>query len=1149
MNKLVKGNLVRGLPSKLFENDQTCVACQKGKQHRALCNSKTENSTILPLHLLHMDLFGPTFVKSLMKKMYCLVVIDDYSRFTWVFFLATKDETSGILKSFITGIENLVDHKVKVIRCDNGTEFKNREMNQFCEMKGILRQFSVARTPQQNEVAERRNRTLIEAALTMLADSKCPVTILNTIDHLGKFDGKADECFFVGYFLNSKAFRVFNSRTRIVEENSHNRFSESTPNAVGSGPDWLFDIDALTRTINYEPIVTDTQSNGFADTKASDNACQARKETEPVKDYIFLRLWTADPPYSQDPKSSHDDGSKPLSDDGKKVDEDPRKESEYNDQEKKDNVNNTNNVNVAGTHKVNVIGGKTSIELPFDPNMPALEDYNIFDFSRDDEDDGAVADMNNLDTTIQVSPIPTTRIHKDHPLDQVIRDLQSATQTRNMSKNLEEHGFEEPKKTSVDLPNGKRAIGFKWVLRNKKDERGIVIRNKARLVAQGYTQEEGIDYDEVFTPVARIEAIRLFLAYASFKYFVVYQMDVKSAFLYGKIEEKVYKGDILLVQVYVDDIIFGSTKMELCIAFEKLMHEKFQMSSIGELTFFLGLQVKQKKDDIFISQDKYVDEILKKFGFIEVKTASTPMETQKPLLKDEDGEEVDVHMYRSMIGSLMYLTSSRPDIMFAVCACARYQVNPKVSHLHAVKRIFRYLKGQLKLGLWYLKDSPFDLVAYTDSDYARESLYRKSATGGCQFLGCRLISWQCKKLTVVANSTTEAEYVAALSCCGQCLSLKTTAWNEFSSTMASAIICSAIPTNPHHTPTFIQPSTQPQKTQQPRKPKRKDTHVPQLSDPIENVVDEAVHKELGDSLVRPTTTASSLEAEQYSGNINKTQSKATPNESSSLGTTSGGGPRCQETVGDTIAQTRVLDLEKTKTTQHNEIASLKRRVKKLEKKNRSRTHKLKRLYKVGLAAMVESSDNEESVGEDASKQGRIDAIDADEEITLVSVQNVDEEMFDVNVLDEVVEVINSAKLITDAAQVSAASNVVSTTGDATTVSVATTTTATITTVDDITLAQALMEIKSTKPKEKGLVIQELAPIFEVERVDSIHEMFDRAFKRVNTFEDFRTELVEDKEKRVGTKLIQENAKKQKVEDGKETAELKQCLEIIPDEKR
>ncbi|GJT57719.1 putative ribonuclease H-like domain-containing protein [Tanacetum coccineum] len=465
--------------------------------------------------------------------------------------LATKDETSGIFKSFISGIENLVDHKVK-----------------------------------------------------------------------------ADEGFFVRYSLNSKAFRVFNSRTRIVEENLHIRFSKSTPNAIG------------------------IQSNGFAGTKASDNAGQARKKTKPIKNYILLPLWTVDPPYSQDPKSSHDDGSKPSSDDGKKVDENLRKDSECKDQEKEDNVNNTNTVNAAGTNEVNAVGGKTSIKLLFDPNIPALEDYNIFDFSRDNEDDdGAMANMNNLDTIIRVSPNLTTRTHKDHPLDQVIGDLKTATQTRKMSKNLKEHGFEEPKK----------AIGSKWVFKNKKDEKGIVIRNKARLVAQGYTQEEGIDYDEVFALIARIEAIRLFLAYASFKEFVVYQMDAKVLFsmrrlkkrcmyvnhqdlkiqtflieytrlkaLYGlhqssrawyetlstylldngfprgKIDKilfiKRHKGDILLVQVYVDDIIFGSTKKELCIAFEKLMNEKFQMSSMGELTFFLGLQVQQKKDGIFISK-------------------------------------------------------------------------------------------------------------------------------------------------------------------------------------------------------------------------------------------------------------------------------------------------------------------------------------------------------------------------------------------------------------------------------------------------------------------------------------------------------------------------------------------------------------------
>ncbi|GKB19059.1 putative ribonuclease H-like domain-containing protein, partial [Tanacetum coccineum] len=238
--------------------------------------------------------------------------------------------------------------------------------------------------------------------------------------------------------------------------------------------------------------------------------------------------------------------------------------------------------------------------------------------------------------------------------------------------------LKDPSWTLVDLPNGKRAIGIKWVYKNKKDERGIVIKNKAILVKQGYTQEEGIDYDEVFAPIARIEAIRLFLAYASFKDFVVYQMDVKSDFLYGKIEEEVYVCQppgfedldfphrvYKVEKALYDDIIFGSTEKSLCTNFEKMMHKKFQMSSIGELTFFLGLQVKQKEDGIFISQDKYVTEILKKFGFSDVKTASTPMETYKPLLKDVDGEDVDEHVYRSMIGSLMYLTSLRPDIMFA----------------------------------------------------------------------------------------------------------------------------------------------------------------------------------------------------------------------------------------------------------------------------------------------------------------------------------------------------------------------------------------------------------------------------------------------------------------------------------------------------
>ncbi|GJV21481.1 retrovirus-related pol polyprotein from transposon TNT 1-94 [Tanacetum coccineum] len=487
-----------------------------------------------------------------MKKIYCLVVTDDYSRFSWVFLLASKDEICEILKTFISGIENLIDLKVKVIRCDNGTEFKNRVMNQFCEMKG-------------------------------------------------------------------------------------------------------------------------NESNGNAGTKACDDTGKARMETVPGRDYILLPL------ISSSLKDSLGAGFKPSGEEEKKdaeakENEDsevPNTEEPRVNQEKDENVNNTNNINTvsstinAASIKDNVVDENIVYGCDDDPNMPNLEEIIHLD---NDEGIGAEADRTNLDTNILISPIPTTRIHKDHPAEQIIRDLHSAPHTRRMTYSVTDHV--EPKK----------------VYRNKKDERDIVIRNKARLVAHGYTQQEGIDYDEFFASVARIEAIRLFLAYASFKDFIVYKMDVKSAFMYGKIEDEVY--------------VYQPSGKEMCTEFEKIMQKRFQMSSMGELTFSLGLQVTQKEDVIFISQDKYVDEILKKFSFSTVKTASTPMETSKPLIKDSEAEDVDVHLYRSMIGSLMYLTASRPDII--------------------------YLKGQHKLGLWYPKDSPFDLEAYTDSDYAGAILDRKS---------------------------------------------------------------------------------------------------------------------------------------------------------------------------------------------------------------------------------------------------------------------------------------------------------------------------------------------------------------------------------------------------------------------------------------
>ncbi|GJU79343.1 putative ribonuclease H-like domain-containing protein [Tanacetum coccineum] len=598
--------------------------------------------------------------------------------------------------------------------------------------------------------------------------------------------------------------------------------------------------------MNYQPVSSENQANKHVGPKEVNHIVRtediidvgdSEKEAESAQDYFVLPIWSY---YSSTVKSSKAKNADNHHD--SKSDEKPADKEDQVFLDELERLKRQEQDANDATKALRKEFAKDTEDLLFqaraakasnDSEIPALEEiYNnptdgIFtNASYDDE--GAVADFTNLETVVNVSPIPTSRINSIHPSTLILGDLKSAVQTRSkltkssgayafkISKALEDESWVDAMQEEllqfkiqkvwilVDLPYENKAIGTKWVYKNKKDERGVVVRNKARLVAQGHRQEEGIDYDEVFAPVARIEAIRIFLAFASYMGFIVYQMDVKSAFLYGKIDEEIYvsqplgfidpkypkkvykvvkalyglhqaprawyatlstfllksgyrrgtidktlfikkdKNDIMLVQVYVDDIIFGSTKRSMCDEFEALMKSRFQMSSMGELTFFLGLQVKQKEDGIFISQDKYVAEILKKFDFVNVKTASTPIETQKPLVKDEEASDVDVHLYRSMIGSLMYLTASRPDIMFAVCVCSRFQLSPKTSHLNAVKRIFRYLKGKPKLGLWYPRVSSFDLEAYSDSDYAGANLDRKSTAG-------------------------EAEYVAAANCCGQVL--------------------------------------------------------------------------------------------------------------------------------------------------------------------------------------------------------------------------------------------------------------------------------------------------------------------------------------------------------------------------------------------
>nr|GEU92068.1 ribonuclease H-like domain-containing protein [Tanacetum cinerariifolium] len=455
----------------------------------------------------------------------------------------------------------------------------------------------------------------------------CHVVILNTLDPLRKFDRKADKGFLVGYSISSKAFRVINSRTRIVQEKLHINFLENQPIVAGSGPTWLFDIDTLTQSKNYQPVIAWNQPNSSAGILKNLTACTLRKEAKFVQQYVLLPLWSSGfkdthntdaaafevkelqsvvhvSPSSCDQTKKHDNKTKREAK-GKSRVELSIGVRDLHDEFEEFSDNSTNGVNAASTPVTVVgptltnstnpfsvvgpsnnavslnfeLGGKSSFmdpsQYPDDPDMPALQDIT---YSDDEEDVSAEADFSNLETNITYNHIPTTRVHKDHPVTQIISDLSLAPQTMSMTR---------------------------------------MVKSK-----------EGIDYEEFFSLVARIEAIHLFLAYASFMGFM------------GKIDQTLFikkqKGDILLVQVYVDDIIFGSTNKDLCKAFEKLIKDKFQMSTMGELTFFLGLQVKQKQDGMFISQDKYVAKILRKFGLTNRKSASTPIDTEKPLLKDPD---------------------------------------------------------------------------------------------------------------------------------------------------------------------------------------------------------------------------------------------------------------------------------------------------------------------------------------------------------------------------------------------------------------------------------------------------------------------------------------------------------------------------------
>jgi transposase InsO family protein len=763
ISKISKLDLVRGLPKINFEKDKICEACVKGKQVKSSFPPKEFISTKRPLELLHIDLFGPISIESLGGKRYGFVIVDDFSRFTWVLFLKHKYDSYEAFKTFCKQVQNEKETNIISVRSDHGGEFENSSFEQFFNENGISHNFSCPRTPQQNGVVERKNRTLQEMARTILNESNvekyfwaeaintscyilnrvsirkvlnktpyelwkgrkpnisyfhifgCYCYILNNKDSLGKFDSKSDKGIFLGYSSTSKAYRIYNLRTRVLEESMHIKFDE------------FEEIETQRKILEEEEDEAQNISN---QTSSNEETPQSPPRSWRTVDY----------------------------------------------------------------HPQDQIIGQTT---------DGVRTRRSFQ-------------NNDMAMISQIEPKSIKEAIIDNSWIEAMKEELSQFDKNEVW-------------TLVPAPQDQSVIGTRWVFRNKLDEEGKVIRNKARLVAQGYNQQEGIDYDETYAPVARLEAIRILLAYASHKCFKLFQMDVKSAFLNGYLNEEVYvhqppgfensekpnhvfkltkalyglkqaprawyerlstflikngfsrgkidttlfrkldKNDLLIVQVYVDDIIFGATNEKMCEEFSNLMQSEFEMSMMGELRFFLGLQIKQNEDGIFICQEKYIKDLLKKYKMNEAKMMSTPMHPSSSLDKDETGNPISEKEYRGMIGSLLYLTASRPDIVFAVGLCARFQTAPKESHLTAVKRIFRYLVGTTDIGLWYKKGSYFDLIAYCDADYAGDKIERKSTSGACQLLGEALVSWSCRKQNTIALSTTEAEYVSAASCCSQVL--------------------------------------------------------------------------------------------------------------------------------------------------------------------------------------------------------------------------------------------------------------------------------------------------------------------------------------------------------------------------------------------
>ncbi|GJW01068.1 retrovirus-related pol polyprotein from transposon TNT 1-94 [Tanacetum coccineum] len=683
-----------------------------------------------------MDLCGHMRVASINGKRYILVIVDYYSQFTWVKFLASKDEAPDSIIKFLKMIQVRLNAPIRNIHTDNRTEKPNLS---------YLHVFGALCYPNN--------------------DSK----------DLGKLQAKTDIGILIGYAPKKKAYHIYNRRTQKIIETIHVEFNKLTTmdlKQISSGPR----LQLMTPATSISGLVTNPIPQQPCNPPPRDDWDRL---FQPMFDEYFnpTTIAVSPIPVAAAPRAVNLANS-PVS---TLIDQDAPSTSIPSIQEQEQSP----------------IISQGFEELP---KTPHFHDDQLYESLHEN--------FTSQGSSSNVRPIHTLfeslgRWTKDHTIANVIGDPSSSISTRKQLQTDAMWCYFDAFLTSVEPKNFKQAmtelswidamqeeiheferlqvwklvpcpdkvmlIKLKWIYKVKTDEFGGVLKNNARLVAQGFRQEEGIDFEESFAPVARIEAIRIFVDNAANKNMMIFQMDFSKGAVDPTLFTRKAGNDLLLVQVYVDDIIFASTNTIMSNEFANLMTTKFKMATMGQMSLFLGLQISQSPRGIFLNQSKYASKIIKKYGLLTSDSVYTPMVEKNKLYEDLQGTPVEATLYRGMIGSLMYLKSSRPNLIYAVCLCVRYQAKHTEKHLNEVKRIFRYLKGTINMGLWYSKDTGMSLIAYADTDHAGCQDTRHSTSRRSQFLGDKLVSWSSKKKKSTVISSIKAKYIALSGCCTQIL--------------------------------------------------------------------------------------------------------------------------------------------------------------------------------------------------------------------------------------------------------------------------------------------------------------------------------------------------------------------------------------------